>query len=365
MLVRRYTTIGLLLLVGAAVVALGDTAGLQTSGVDAADMSRMFETQSTAQQMAIGIVSFTGMPPTLPSVTLNNLKAAVAGPVGAAVGRAPWLVQASQQGSNTSIVFGFWFNGSNPEAAAASARTLLTSAWPATPPAGVTSQLSTAALSTVGVTPQRVEFSGDCAFATSTRCESALTVSLTTDVAPPASLIPTVCAALVIDYCSQVTLESTVGPTPQGNFVSVVRIPTLTPAVTLANLLLKARSASQLSLLSISLVQVHGVTVFTVGDLSQRTTTGSMSECVGRQWYLLFLILLAPVSYIVIRWCYSRGKLRGVDIAREQFEDMKVKTTNSMMQQQQQQQQMVYYDQQQQYADMQFQQQQQQQQPQL
>jgi hypothetical protein len=305
--------------------------------------SRPFETLASvvsAQKMVVGMLGISGIPKSLPSVTIGNLNAALAGPLGNAVGRPPWLVQTTQSESSSRVTFAFWYNGSNAQAAASAARALVTSS----AGSSVKNALSAATLNAVGVSPQSIDFSADCGYsASAVSCGTSLTLSITMDVAPPASLLETICSALAIDYCEMVTLVSSVGPTLTGTYVAVVYIPTLNPAATLAAFVLKTRSASQLSMLSISLVQVFGVTVFTVGDLSVKTTSGSMSECVGRQWYLLFLILLAPVSYIVIRWCYNRGKIRGVDIAREQFEDLKVKTANTIAQQQPPQ--VVYYEQ--------------------
>ena len=305
--------------------------------------------------MVLGILSLRDVPSGLSALSLSALDASLGPSLGLLVGRPPWIVDAVQNGTSVAVAFGMWFNNSNAVAAAATARTLVTSTWPGGASSLVTNTIASSARGALGATPSGVDYSSSCGFASSTlSCDTSITLDISTGVAPPATLVTTICTALGMTSCGMVTLLSSSGPSTTGTYISSVQIQTVQPAAVLSSFLTKARSASQLSLLSIVLIQAYGVTVFTIGDLSAHTYAGSVSQCIGQQWYLLFLILLAPVGYIVVRYCYHRGKVRGVDIARDQFEDLKVKTNNTLAMQQQQQfqmqPQMVYYEQPQ-YAD--------------
>lgn len=136
-----------------------------------------------------------------------------------------------------------------------------------------------------------------------------------------AVLRSTLCTVLSLSCENiQVTLAS--------SGVFLVTLATSEPLTFITELVDRAanRQLSSLGLAEISVVSgTDSVPVFVKGMIIDSTFDGSFQECMAELWYLLFLILAIPLSYVITSGCYTRGKKRGRLAAREQEEEAKEK----------------------------------------
>ena len=131
---------------------------------------------------------------------------------------------------------------------------------------------------------------------------------------------------LQLSSCSLVTVTAT------SSSVSTATV-NYDPYFILDSILSGVHRPSRLSFLRITSIEVDGVVVYTSGSTEQDSYDGTFDECAKRLWYLLFLILLVPLTYIVASKCYRRGKLRGKEVAKEQDAEAKKKAELLVQQQ--------------------------------
>ena len=83
------------------------------------------------------------------------------------------------------------------------------------------------------------------------------------------------------------------------------------PSDALVSIVNGLRSPSLLTLLEISQLKVAGVAVYLVAEGRKKVVDGELSACTAKLWWLIFLLLLLPVTVIFGKWCYLHGKESG------------------------------------------------------
>ena len=250
-------------------------------------------------------------------------------------GSGPGFVTTVKKNSSTVVVF---YVLSNSLVFAQNATTL----WPANGYAQLTSNLSTLSSNHFGQAPVSVSYSDQCTFVDQqitgwetpapasqvvAQCDSNLTMTVKTSGTVDISAFQSaLCAHLQLSSCSLVTVTAT------SSSVSTATV-NYDPYFILDSILSGVHRPSRLSFFGITSIEVDGVVVYTSGSTEQDSYDGTFDECAKRLWYLLFLILLVPLTYIVASKCYRRGKLRGKEVAKEQDAEAKKKAELLVQQQ--------------------------------
>jgi hypothetical protein len=241
---------------------------------------------------------------------------------------------------------------------------LVSSVWPSSEPL-INSAVSTAVNLTTDEVPVNVANSPNCTFSDAilpdwytasptsfpsnmlecnTQLQFAITTGIALSLAMGKSLQSSLCSAaiLAIENCfTRVSIVS-LSKSSSGSYISIVGVTTYESNLTdyvdedvkiITRLVRGCSEASVLSQFRITQVTLQSVVLFTGGDTSTPTYQGTPSECLQQIWYLLFLILLVPFAVVILRYCYRKGKRRGINNAREDFEEETKKTLKFLEQQ--------------------------------
>lgn len=188
----------------------------------------------------------------------------------------------------------------------------------------VSGKLSYLCMRNIGQQPTIVDYSESCSFfnqtippsTDGTMCLRNLTVSIYTNSSDTTAMrsalcnfLPTDCDLITSATASQVIvpLNGTSTTVYLMNFI----ITSQDREATLALLVAYANYASFLVERKIVYILVDGVRVFYQGDMQLHTTIGTMSKCVQRMWYLIFLIILVPVILIISQQMFYWGRRSG------------------------------------------------------
>lgn len=250
-------------------------------------------------------------------------------------GSGPGFVTTVKKNTSTSIVY---YVLSNSAAFAQNATVL----WAANEYPQLSSNLSTLSSNHFGQSPSSVTYSDKCSFSgqqvTSwetpapvsqvvVQCTDSLTTVVKTSASVDANALKVaVCEHLQLSACSKVSVSASSN--------SATLTINADPYQALQGILSGVYRPSRLSFFGITSVEVGSVVMFTTGSTEQDSFDGTFEECARRLWYLLFLILLVPLTYIVASKCYRRGKARGKVVAKEQDAEAKRKAAMLIQQQQ-------------------------------
>lgn len=289
---------------------------------------------SNASRMATAVVGLQGVSPPS-SIDRSVFEATIGANVSPAFSAVSVLNTSFLFDTSLVIPFFFWLNS---DANASSLQAEISSVWPISGNAFVASQLTLATYNFFADVPNAVIFSAHCNYsqvsppsnwvteAPSTTqfvsCGESVVFTITMSSSPSVSqLMSALCQTLPVNSCDNVVVNSTVASS--GGLVAVVTIRTQQSMALMASMVDRVGQPSQLSALYVTRVSVSGVDIFIRGDVKVQYNSGSFQECMKRLWYLLFLILLVPISYVIVSICYRRGKARGRLLAHEQNEEAK------------------------------------------
>lgn len=202
----------------------------------------------------------------------------------------------------------------------------------------ITSDLNRLAVINIGRQPNLVNVTNSCQFwqqsiipPPPTACLRNLSVTFYTSNANSDGLQTSLCQLLPTP-CGLITFTASSFDVTERLNLMTFDIAAGNRDSVLVTLVYYATHTSLLSANNIAYILVDGVQVYYQGDAPVLSYDGTSSECMSHFWYLIFLIILAPVIVIVSYKCYVWGEISGRKKVMESEKDIRAGVHLTFMQ---------------------------------